>query len=473
MIKNYIIDTNVMVHDPDFIYNFEDNNIIIPIICIEELDNLKKREGIVGYHARSAAREINYLRKIGNLHEGISLPNGGTIKIELNNNDLSCLPNGFDFSKNDTKILAITKNIADSNKEISTILVTKDLYMAIKSDALGIVTQDYKNDKVNANELYKGYRNITLSSKLMDEIQNGGGIAMPSGFDFTLYPNEFLDITSSEDKDYELIGKFNGKAIVPLRYVDESAFGLTPINKQQKMAFELLMDPKIEFVTISGGAGSGKTILSTAVALKKVIEQKLFRRVIFVKPVIPAGDDIGFLPGTEEEKLKPWMGSFYDAVENLMYAKDKAKNDKVKTNEAKNNGNNDKKVKKIDEHEVKRTAVTVDNFIEKFRQSGQIETKTFIYMRGRTLSDALVIVDESQQTTPHLAKLMLTRAGFGSKFVFIGDPSDNQIDNTLVDEKSNGLVYTIEKMKPFNITGHVTLEQVERSPLSKLAEKSM
>jgi len=462
MIKNYIIDTNVMVHDPDFIYNFEDNNIIIPIICIEELDNLKKREGIVGYHARSAAREINNLRKIGNLHEGISLPSGGTIRIELNNNDPSCLPNGFDFTKNDTKILAITKNITESNKEISTILVTKDLYMAIKSDALGIVTQDYKNDKITANELYKGYRKMILTSKKMDEIKEGG-IAMPSGFDFTLYPNEFLHITSSDDSEYELIGKFNGKAIVPLKYVDEFAFGLKPINKEQKMAFELLMDPKIQFVTISGGAGSGKTILSTAVALKKVIEEGSFRRVIFVKPVIPAGDDIGFLPGTEEEKLKPWMGSFYDAIENLMDAKEKTKNDKIK----------EKKSKKIDEHEIKRTAVNVDNFIEKFRQSGQIETKTFVYMRGRTLSDALVIVDESQQTTPHLAKLMLTRAGFGSKFVFIGDPTDNQIDNILVDEKSNGLVYTIEKMKPFDITGHVTLEHVERSPLSKLAERSM
>lgn len=462
MIKNYIIDTNVMVHDPDFIYNFEDNNIIIPIICIEELDNLKKREGIVGFHARSAARELNNLRKIGNLHEGVKLSNGGTIRIELNNNDPSCLPNGFDFTKNDTKILAITKNISQSNKEISTILVTKDLYMAIKSDALGIVTQDYQNDKVTADELYKGHRKITLSSKKMDEIKDGG-IALPTDFDFTLYPNEFLDITSSTDEGYEIIGKFNGKAIVPLKYENEVAFGLTPINKEQKMAFELLMDPAIQFVTISGGAGSGKTILSTAVALQKVIEQGTFRRVIFVKPVVPAGDDIGFLPGTEEEKLKPWMGSFYDAVENLMDAKENAKKDKIKS----------KKVKKIDEHEVKRVEISVDNFIDKYRKNGVIETKTFIYMRGRTLSDALVIVDESQQTTPHLAKLMLTRAGFGSKFVFIGDPSDNQIDNTLVDEKSNGLVYTIEKMKPFDITGHVTLEHVERSPLSKLAEKSM
>ncbi|MCB2294400.1 PhoH family protein [Clostridium algoriphilum] len=463
MIKNYIIDTNVMVHDPDFIYNFEDNNIIIPIICIEELDNLKKREGIVGFHARSAARELNNLRKIGNLHEGVKLENGGTIRIELNNNDPSCLPNGFDFTKNDTKILAITKNIAQKDKEISTILVTKDLYMAIKSDALGIITQDYQNDKVTADELYKGHRKITLTSKKMDEIKEGG-IALPPNFDFTLFPNEFLDITSSTDESYEIIGKFNGKAIVPLKYDNEIAFGLTPINKEQKMAFELLMDPAIQFVTISGGAGSGKTILSTAVALQKVIEKGEYRRVIFVKPVVPAGDDIGFLPGTEEEKLKPWMGCFYDAVENLMDAKNNAKKDKL---------NKNKKGKKIDEHEVKRVEVSVDNFIDKYRLNGVIETKTLIYMRGRTLSDALVIVDESQQTTPHLAKLMLTRAGFGSKFVFIGDPSDNQIDNTLVDEKSNGLVYTIEKMKPFNITGHVTLEHVERSPLSKLAEKSM
>ena len=462
MIKNFIIDTNVMVHDPEFIYNFEDNNIIIPIICVEELDNLKKREGIVGYHARSAARELNNLRKFGNLHQGVKLPNGGTIRIELNNNDPSCLPNGFDFNKNDTKILAITKNIADGDKETPTVLVTKDLYMAIKSDALGIVAQDYQNDKVTADELYKGYRKIKLSKEDMDKIKNGG-IPVPNGLDFTLCPNEFLDVTCLTDETYQVIGKFNGKEIIPLKYANEVAWGLVPINKEQKMAFELLMDPLIEFVSISGGAGSGKTILSTAVALQKVIEQGVFRRVIFVKPVVPAGDDIGFLPGTEEEKLRPWMGSFYDAIESLMDAKDVCKKDRVKI----------KKNKKIDEYDSKKSEVSVDDFIDQFRKSGAIETKTFIYMRGRTLSDALVIVDESQQTTPHLAKLMLTRAGFGSKFVFIGDPTDNQIDNTLVDEKSNGLVYTIEKMKPFDITGHVTLQQVERSPLAKLAEKFM
>ena len=462
MIKNYIIDTNVMVHDPNFLYNFQDNNIIIPIICIEELDNLKKREGIVGYHARIAARELNNIRKLGNLNEGVKLPSGGTLKIELNHSDTACLPNGFEFSKNDTKILAIAKNISSDDDKIQTILVTKDLYMAIKSDALGIITQDYENDKINTDELYKGNTQMILSEEEISKIYLGG-LLLPKNLVNEIYPNEFISIRREDDSELEMLAKFNGKKIVPLKYDKEVAWGLKPINKEQKMAFELLMDSDISFVTISGGAGSGKTILSTAVALQKVIEQGIYRRIIFVKPVVPAGEDIGYLPGTEEEKLLPWMGSFYDAIENLMDFKDSNKKEKIKT----------KKPKKSDNAFLKKPEISVDDFIDQFKKNGVMETKTFTYMRGRTLTDALVIVDEAQQTTPHLAKLMLTRAGFGSKFVFIGDPTDNQIDNILVDEKSNGLVYAIEKMKPFDITGHVTLEQVERSPIAEIAEKYM
>ena len=464
MIKNYIIDTNVMVHDPNFLYNFEDNNIIIPIMCIEELDNLKKREGIVGYHARNAARELNNIRGLGNLHTGVKLSNGGTLRIEINHLDPSCLPNGFELTKNDTKILAIAKNIADENKEIPTILVTKDLYMAIKSDALGIITQDYENDKISTDDLYKGYTDFLLPLEDIGKIKNGG-IPLPLNLDFPVYPNEFLTIKDSSGGITEILAKFDGENIVPLKYSNETAWGLKPINKEQIMAFELLMDPELDLVSIAGGAGSGKTILSTAVALQKVIEQGVYRRVIFVKPVTPAGEDIGYLPGTEEEKLRPWMGSFYDAIETLMDVKDYYKKDKDKIKTKKN--------RKFAESELKNSEVSVDDFIEQFRKNGTIETKTFTYMRGRTLSDALVIIDEAQQTTPHLAKLMLTRAGFGSKFVFIGDATDNQIDNILVDSKSNGLVYTVDKMKPFKLTGHITLKHVERSPLAKLAEKYM
>jgi PhoH-like ATPase len=458
MIKNFVIDTNVLVHAPDCIYNFQDNNVIIPIICIEELDNLKKREGLVGYHARCAAREISNLRKLGNLHEGVKLPNGGTIRIELNHTSTECLPDGLDISKNDSKILALTKNLQEEDKSIPTILVSKDLYMTIKGDALGIVVQDYENDKIATDELYKGYTEIYLPSSDIDKIYDGG-LQLPTCLDETIYPNEFLHIKSATDSSHEIIARFNGKLIVPLKYSNEIAWGLVPINREQKMAFELLMEPSIDFVTITGGAGCGKTILTTAVALQKVIEANEFRKIVFVRPVVPAGNDIGYLPGTEKEKLRPWMGSFYDAIENLMTDRYRKKERTIKP--------------KKNEYFDRKPEFSVDDFIEHYREAGVIETKTFTYMRGRTLSDALVIVDEAQEITPHLAKLMLTRAGFGSKFVFLGDPTDNQIDNILVDSKSNGLVYTVEKMKFFDITGHVTLKQVERSPLAKLAEKHM
>lgn len=461
MIKNYIIDTNVMIHDPFFLQNFQDNNIIIPIICIEELDNLKKKGDLVGYHARSAAREINKVRELGSLHKGVKLPNGGTVRIEINHVNTSILPDGMDISKNDTKILAITKNLQGEYKHMPTVLVTKDLYMAIKGNAMGIDVQDYKNDKIMTDELYKGYTEIYLPSTDIDEIYRGG-LPLPALLDEPIYPNQFLHIKSSTEMSHEIIARFDGKRIVPLKYAQETAWGLSPINKEQKMAFELLMEQSIDFVSITGGAGSGKTILATAVALQKVIELGIYRKIVFVRPVVAAGNDIGFLPGTEDEKLRPWMGSFYDAIENLMnnkYAKkDREKNPKIRKTQIEESGNMD---------------FSVDDFIDLYRQQGAVETKTFTYMRGRTLSDALVIVDEAQEITPHLAKLMLTRAGFGSKFVFLGDPTDNQIDNVLVDAKSNGLVYTVEKMKPFNITGHVALKRVERSPLAEIAEKHM
>ncbi len=456
MIKNYILDTNVIIHDPGCFYNFEDNNVILPIVAIEELDSIKNREGMVGYHARMAARELNNLRSKGNLAEGIQTENGGTIRIELDHMDMSCIPQGIDTQKNDTRILAMAKNLQkEYGEDIPTILVTKDVYMAIKADSFGLPAQDYNNDKIKCDELYTGYRDVFVSSERMNAIFKGGLQTEELELEEPLLPNEFLNITSTDDDNHKVLARFDGKNIVPLKYSKQNAWGLTPINREQKMAFELLMDKDIPFVTITGGAGSGKTILATAVALEKVIEQGEYAKIVFVRPTVAAGNDIGYLPGTEDEKLRPWMGSFYDAIENLMNVKINTKDEHAKP------------IRHTD------NPFSVDHFIETYKARGIIETKTFTYMRGRTLSNALVIVDEAQELTPHLAKLMLTRAGFGSKFVFLGDPSDNQIDNVLVDAKSNGLVYTVDKMKAFAITGHVALKQVERSPLAGIAEKNM
>lgn len=447
MVINYIIDTNVMIHDPEFMHHFPNSHIIIPLLCIEELDNLKRREGLVGFHARRVAKELKRLMEIGDIETGITLPDNSVLRVELNHMDTSVLPNGFDVNKNDSRILAVVLSLQKIYREESFILVTKDLYMGIKGRSLGIEVEDYQSDRIDIDTIYKGYTEIQLMSEEINQIYDGG-LDVPV-MEEPIYPNEFFHIRSKDQTAHEILARYDGKRLVPLRYVHDSAWGLTPINREQKMAFELLMNPEIHFVTIIGGAGSGKTILATAAALQNVIETGMYRKIVFVRPVVAAGNDIGYLPGTEREKLKPWMGSFYDAIENLSDIRETGKN-----------------------HGGKPT-FTVEDFIEQFRQRGVIETKTFTYMRGRTFTNALIIVDEAQEMTPHLAKLMLTRAGEHSKFVFLGDPSDNQIDNNYVDSKSNGLVYTVEKMKGFDITGHVALKRVERSPLAKIAEKNM
>lgn len=453
MVKNYVIDTNVMIHDPNFMYHFSDNHVIIPVLAIEELDNLKRREGLVGFSARKVAKEIRNIMEQGDIQKGITLDNGGTIRVELNYMDTSVLPNGVDVHKNDSKIIAVVLNMQKHTDE-ETILVTKDLYMSIKANSLGAHVEDYQNDRITSEDVYKGYQDIVMTSDEMNLIYSGG-CPLPQELRGLVYPNEFFHIKSADKQGHEVLARFDGESIVPLKYANETAWGLTPINREQKMAFELLMHPDIHFATIIGGAGSGKTILATATALQNVIETEKYRKIVFVRPVVAAGNDIGYLPGDEKEKLRPWMGSFYDAIENLSDMKEENR-------EREHKGG----------HYGKPT-FTVEDFIEQFRQRGVIETKTFTYMRGRTFNNSLIIVDEAQEMTPHIAKLMLTRAGKNSKFIFLGDPSDNQIDNNYVDSKSNGLIYTVEKMKPYTITGHVSLKRVERSALAKIAEQGM
>ncbi|KAB3530699.1 PhoH family protein [Alkaliphilus serpentinus] len=456
MIKNYIIDTNVVIHDPKFMYNFEDNHLILPIIVLEELDNLKKKDGIVGYHAREVLKELNKLRHLGNYSKGIPLPNKGTIRIETNYMDFTALPDGTDRNKNDNKIIAIALNLAKAHKKTPTILVTKDAAMTVLAESLGLQVQDYENDKIHGDELYRGYSEVYLTSDIIDRIyRNKNGIPLPEEMkEEILYPNHFFHIRSLDKSNHEILVKYKNGRIVPLEYSNNMTWGLKPINREQKMAFELLHDPDVPLVSISGGAGSGKSILAIAYALESVLEKGDFRKLVFVRPVVPAGNDIGFLPGEEKDKLRPWMSAFYDAVDNLIDQKSRHKREE--------------KINIIKKGE--KPNFTADNFVETYSQIGLLELKTFNYMRGRTLANTLVIIDETQETTPHLAKLMLTRAGQGSKFIIIGDPSMSQIDNVLVDAKSNGLVYLIEKLKFSPLSGHITLKHVERSPLAVLAE---
>ncbi|MEI8216365.1 MAG: PhoH family protein [Eubacteriales bacterium] len=461
MIKNFVLDTNVLVHSPNSIYTFEDNNVILPIICLEELDNLKNKEGLVGFQARNALREINKVREFGNIHMGVDLPGGGTFRIELNHLDVDNLPNGLDFNKNDNKIIAIVNNIKLSDLNTPTILVTKDLCVAIKAESLDLAVQDYQNDKINTDDIYKGFREVSMLSSDMDKIYRGG-LNLPEEYAGEVFPNEFFCINSIDSQNHKAIAKYDGEKIVPLKYDNEDVWGLIPRNKEQRMALELLMDDSISLVTLSGAAGTGKTIVAVATALQKVVELGLYDKIVFVKPVVPAGQDIGFLPGSETEKLSVWMQSFYDAAENLssMQMQKKPITDRLIRKDGKKGFN-------------EKPTASVDIFLEGLIDAKVLETKTLNYMRGRTLSRAIIILDESQQLPPALVKLMLTRAGNDSKFIMLGDPSNNQIDSTYLDSKSNGLVYAIEKMKNSKLTAHITLEEVERSPLAALASEML
>lgn len=449
--KNYVLDTNVLMHDPWCFKNFNGNNVYIPVTVLEELDHLKTRDGLAGYQAREAVRALH--RTIDGcgrqcVSSGIALENG--IVLLVTYSEATDIRFPFGQEKNDNHILACAMQLKENNADIETILVSKDVCLRIKAEICGITSQDYETDKIKTDELYSGQRALSLSEKSAGSIYLGGA-KLPK--DTELLPNEFAVVTPRSKNSDVFIARYDGNKLVPLRYENYSAWGLRPINLEQVMAFELLMDPSISFVSITGGAGSGKTVLATAVALEKVLEQREYRKIVFVRPTVPAGNDIGYLPGTEEEKLRPWMGSFYDAIDFLMSSdKDAGRTKKAKRTE---------------------DGFQVEQFIDDFRRRGIFEIKSFTYMRGRTITDAIVIVDEAQEITPHLAKLMLTRAGKNSKFIFLGDPSDNQIDNVLVDSKSNGLVYVVERMKNHAITGHVTLKQVERSGLASLAEKNL
>lgn len=449
--KNYVLDTNVLMHDPWCFRNFVGNDVYIPVTVLEELDRLKTREGLPGYQAREAVRTLH--RTIDGcgrqyVGSGIALEDGVVLRVTYAMAPDVRFPFGDD--KNDNLILACAMQLKDQNPQMETILVSKDVCLRIKAEICGITSQDYETDKLKADELYSGQHPVTLSEKGVGSLYLDGA-KLPKGME--LLPNEFAVVTTRAGSTAPIIARYNGSRLVPLHYEHHSAWGLRPINQEQVMAFELLMDPGVSFVSITGGAGSGKTVLATAVALEKVLEQREYRKIVFVRPTVPAGNDIGYLPGTEDEKLRPWMGSFYDAIDFLM-SSDK-------------DGGRAKRAKRTDD------GFQVEPFIDDFRRRGIFEIKSFTYMRGRTITDAIVIVDEAQEITPHLAKLMLTRAGKNSKFIFLGDPSDNQIDNVLVDSKSNGLVYVVERMKNHAITGHVTLKQVERSGLASLAEKNL
>ena len=436
MKKTYILDTNVLIHDPNALFNFEDNNIILPIYVVEEIDKLKRSEGEKGRNARLTARTIDELRKNGSLFKGVTLPKGGTFRVEIKG-DYKNLPSFLQKDVMDNRILAV---VIELSKEINekVILVTKDINMRIKADALDIPVEDYETDTVSIDELYKGYAEIIVNDEDYKKYIKSGKLKIDELYKGEVYPNECFKV-KCEDREHLGIYNIDKKRIEKLTYADIELWGIRAKNSEQSFAVELLMNPEIQVVTLVGQAGTGKTLLALAAALEQVVERSIYKKSFVARPIIPMGKDLGYLPGGEKEKLRPWVQPIYDNFDFL----------------ASNKGNEDRK--------------SGEKAIFGLEAMGLLKVEALTYIRGRSIPKGLLIIDEAQNLTPHEVKTIVTRAGEDTKIIFTGDPY--QIDNPYLDANSNGLTYLAEKFKNEKISGHVTLEKGERSALAELAAK--
>ena len=436
MKKTYILDTNVLIHDPNALFNFEDNNIILPIYVVEEIDKLKRSEGEKGRNARVTARTIDELRKNGSLFKGVTLPKGGTFRVEIKG-DYKNLPSFLQKDVMDNRILAV---VIELSKEINekVILVTKDINMRIKADALDIPVEDYETETVSIDELYKGYAEIIVNDEDYKKYIKSGKLKIDELYKGEVYPNECFKV-KCEDREHLGIYNIDKKRIEKLTYADIELWGIRAKNSEQSFAVELLMNPEIQVVTLVGQAGTGKTLLALAAALEQVVERSIYKKIFVARPIIPMGKDLGYLPGGEKEKLRPWVQPIYDNFDFL----------------ASNKGNEDRK--------------SGEKAIFGLEAMGLLKVEALTYIRGRSIPKGLLIIDEAQNLTPHEVKTIVTRAGEDTKIIFTGDPY--QIDNPYLDANSNGLTYLAEKFKNEKISGHVTLEKGERSALAELAAK--
>ncbi len=434
MKKIFVLDTNVLLHDPRAIFSFQDNDVIIPIVVIEELDKFKKGIDEMGRNARQISRILDEHRQKGKLSQGVKLEGGGNLRVELNHQSPQHLPPELIASKADNRILATALNL--KHDDLPVILVTKDTNLRIKADALGMRAEDYESDTVTLDELYSGETELPVEPGAIDEFYAKGELPP---HDPKPYPNQFALLKNSANESQTALARYSHQknAFVPIINIKHGVWGVNARNKQQQFALELLLNDDIRLVTLVGKAGTGKTLLALAAGLEKTIENRAFQRLVVSRPVFPLGKDIGFLPGDIEEKLRPWMQPIRDNLDFLMGASAVAGRVKGKKD------------------------------LQSLFDLGMIEVEPLTYIRGRSMPNQYLIVDEAQNLTPHEIKTIITRAGEGTKVVLTGDPY--QIDNPYIDSSSNGLTFVVERFKEETIAGHITLVKGERSDLAELA----
>lgn len=438
MNKIYVLDTNVLLQDPYSIFSFEDNEVVIPAVVLEEVDSKKRYMDEIGRNARQVSRLIDSMRESGKLHEKIPLETGGILRIELNHRSFHQLQEIFVEKTNDNRILAVAKNLylEEQTKENGrlVILVSKDALVRVKADAIGLLAEDFLSDRViDFDHIYTGFFEIYIGVDLLNKFYEKNELLLSEISNHPYYPHQFLIIKDALGSSASALAMVDNtaKKIKKLVFDHDHIWGIRPRNVQQTMAIELLLRKDIPLVTLIGKAGTGKTLLALASGLMQTEDLGQYKKLLVARPIVPVGKDLGFLPGEKQEKLRPWMQPIYDNLEYLFNAKKPGELDAI------------------------------------LAGMGSIEVEALTYIRGRSIPDQYIIIDEAQNLTKHEVKTILTRVGEGSKIVFMGDPE--QIDHPYLDAYNNGLTYVVEKFKDQKLSGHVKLIKGERSNLAQLA----
>jgi PhoH-like ATPase len=439
MKKNFVLDTNVLLHDPGALTSFEDNNVIIPIYVIEEVDSFKKDLSELGRSARQVSRKLDELRGGGRLVDGVPIngADGGSLRVAFTTREL---PPEFALSTHsaDNRILATALEVQQGDPNTRLVFISKDINLRIRAAALGLEVQDYAVDRADISELYSGVFEIQVGAEELSELYSEGEIPLPERDESepVLSPNSFGVVTVGSQQGSALVRLYPDRGKMRLLKGDgQAAWGIRPRNKEQRFAFALLLDPAVGLVTLVGRAGTGKTLLALAAGLQQVAERQDYQRMLVSRPVFPLGKDIGFLPGGVEDKLRPWMQPVHDNLELLLGISTK---DKMKGRSS-----------------------------EELFDMDLVHIEPLTYIRGRSIPNQFILVDEAQNLTPHEVKTIITRVGEKTKIVLTGDPY--QIDNPYIDATNNGLVHVVNRFRGETIAGHVTLARGERSDLAERA----
>ncbi len=461
MQKHYILDTNVLLHDPGALLSFQDNEVLVPIQVVEEVDHFKRQVSELGRNARQVSKLLDHYRAAGSLANGVELASGGRLRVLLESPRADLLPSGLTDNV-DNALVAAALELKEQNPDHPVVIVTMDTNLRIKADALGIAAQDFEAGRVAADEIYLGHSLHQTTAAVLDEIRGAGKTPFPASEPHpnaphpnaphpnaphpntlhanALFPNEYLQLESNENGARPVLARVDaaGTHLQAIKNFEEQAIGVVPRNREQHYALDALLDPEVRLVTLMGKAGTGKTFLAVAAGLAQVLGHPNYPRLLISRPIFPVGRDVGYLPGDIDAKMSPWMQPIYD---NLLVILEKSRG---------------------------KDAAAI---LERTLRDGLISVEPVTYIRGRSIAGQFIVIDEAQNLTPLEVKTIVTRVGEGTKIVLTGDV--DQIDNPYVDAWSNGFVHLVQKLKHSGLVGHVALCKGERSALAELAANTL